>query len=298
MLSNLSLPKVATLTATFTAILLATIKLIFWIISGSVGLISSALDSLMDFFVSVFNTIAVHLAEKSPSDIFNYGLGKVEALAAFIEWVVISLSWLFVIYQWIKKAITNEPIFHIEIWIWIMIFSFVVTLLLVIFLSWIAKKTNNLVVKSDTLHYKTDLLTNWAILISLVIVFFTNFYWVDAILGIIIWIYIIKEASELIKEGVLMLLDVSLPEEIVTKIKNIFDKYIKEGKIVGYHCLKTRNAWKFYQVDVHIQFYPYISLTQAHEIWEKIVNEIKQIDPSHRWFIVPHFDPENDAQEC
>ena len=82
-----------------------------------------------------------------------------------------------------------------------------------------AKKTNNLVIKSDALHYKTDLFTNWWILLALAIIHFTWFYYIDWIIWIIISIYIIYSAYELIENGFLLLLDISLNKKTVNKIK-------------------------------------------------------------------------------
>ena len=77
------------------------------------------------------------------------------------------------------------------------------------FLSYVVKKTNHLVIKSDLIHYKTDLLTNGAVLAALIVVKLTGWYYIDFILSILIGAYIIKEASEIVKEGFEILLDVS-----------------------------------------------------------------------------------------
>ena len=89
-----------------------------------------------------------------------------------------------------------------------------------------------MVVKSDALHYKTDVLSNGAILVSLVLIQVTNFGLIDSIMGVVISIYIIHSAYEIIKDGVYILLDASLDEEIVEKIKNIIleEKEIRDKK--------------------------------------------------------------------
>ncbi len=298
MIKRISLPKLATITATITASSLAILKLVIWIISWSMSLISSALDSLMDVFISIFNTFALHLSEKKPNENFNYGLWKIEALAALLEWSIITLIWIYIIYQSIQKALTNEPIQYIEASLLVITISFILTLILVSFLSYVAKKTNNLVVKSDNLHYKTDLLTNWAILLSLIIIYFTNLYWIDAILWIIIWLYIIKESSELAKDWLLILLDISISKEKIQKIENILDNFKKENLIKWYHWLRTRNMGNAYQIELHLHFEPNITIEKAHEIWDKIANQIKNIENDKKWIIIPHFDPTNKKLSC
>ncbi|NPA11598.1 MAG: cation transporter [Epsilonproteobacteria bacterium] len=288
----MSLPRLATTTATFTALILAIAKVIVGFMSGSVAVIASALDSILDMVISIFNNIAVRISESKPDKKFNYGKGKIEGLAALFEGLFIIASGIFIIYEGIKKIIYHEAIVKIDISIYVMAFSFFATLGLVMFLYSIAKKTDNLIVKSDLLHYKTDLLTNGAVLVSLIIVKFTGFYYLDFILSVLIGVYIIKEASEIVKDGVEVLLDVSLDFEIVEKIKEIIKK---EPLVLDYHCLRTRKAGDRYFVDVHVVLTPDMKLKLAHEIIEKIEEKIRALDKDKKWIITIHADPYDDS---
>lgn len=188
----------ATIIAMTTAFFLAAAKMIIGVISGSIAIISSAVDSLLDMFVSLFNTIAVHNASKNPDKNFNYGRGKIEAFAAFIEGAIILVSAIFILKESIVKFQHGEKIAEFGLGFGVMLFSFLATLLLVIFLSKIAKKTKNIVIVSDVLHYKTDLLTNGGIIVAMIIIFFTEFYQIDAIIGGIIALYIAYNSMEII----------------------------------------------------------------------------------------------------
>lgn len=286
------LPKLATTVATLTAFTLAVAKIIVGIMSGSVAVIASALDSVLDMVVSIFNNIAVRVSESKPDEKFNYGKGKVEALAALFEGTIIILSGLFIIYEAVKKAIEKETITHLDISIYVMIFSIVLTGLLVAFLYYVVKKTNHLVIKSDLLHYKTDLITNLSVLISLLIVKFTGFVYIDYILSILIGVYIIREASEIVKEGFEILLDVSLDFNTVEAIKNIIKK---EPLVLDYHCLRTRKAGNRNFVDVHLVLTPDMKLKLAHTIIESVEEKIRKLDPSKVWVINIHADPYDDS---
>ncbi|RXJ88607.1 cation-efflux pump, partial [Malaciobacter molluscorum] len=131
--------------------------------SGSVAVLASAIDSVLDMFVSLFNYFAIHNSEKPADETFNYGRGKIEALASVIEGTIITISGLFLLYQAIEKAITGETSKYLGISLTIMIISLVITILLVLFLNNVAKKTDNMVIKADVLHYKTDVYTNLAV---------------------------------------------------------------------------------------------------------------------------------------
>jgi len=289
----MSLPRLATGVATATAFILAVSKVIIGAMTGSVAVIASAIDSLLDMVISIFNNIAVRVSESKPSHKFNYGKGKIEGLAALFEGLFISASGVYIIYEGIKKIIKHEPIIEINYSIYVMLFSMIATLMLVMFLSYVVKKTDHLVIKSDLLHYKTDLLTNGAVLIALVVVKLTGWYYIDFILSVFIGIYIIKEASEIVKEGFEILLDVSLDFQTVEKIKEIIKK---EPLVLDYHCLRTRKAGNRNFVDVHLVLTPDMKLKMAHAIIENVEEKIRKLDENKKWIINIHADPYDDSQ--
>jgi cation diffusion facilitator family transporter len=278
--------------ATFTALVLAIAKIVVGFMSGSVAVIASALDSILDMVISIFNNIAVRISESKPDERFNYGKGKIEGLAALFEGLFIIASGVFIIYEAIRKIIYHEAIKEIDVSIYVMLFSIVATGGLVGFLYYIAKKTDNLIVKSDLLHYKTDLITNGAVLLSLIIVKFSGFYYIDFILSILIGLYIIKEASEIVKDGFKILLDASLDFETVEKIKEILKK---EPLVLDYHCLRTRKAGNRNFVDVHLVLTPDMKLKMAHMIIESVDEKIRALDPNKKWVINIHADPYDDS---
>jgi len=288
----MTLQKRATIISSSVAVTLVVIKLIVGIISGSVAVLASAIDSGLDLAVSLFNLFAVSNAEKPADKTFNYGRGKIEAIAAVIEGLVITLSGFFIFYEAIQKILHQEPVTHLSASIIVMVISLILTGALVMFLNYVANITQNMVIKSDALHYKTDLLSNGSILISLIVIYFTDFYLIDAILGILIAIYIVYSAFELIQDGILVLLDASLDESIVEKIKEVIEN---EPGVNDYHWLRTRKAGNDYFVDVHLVFTPEMSLLEAHRIGDNVEAKIKTIDSRANWLINIHLDPYDDS---
>lgn len=284
--------KKATLISSSVAALLTIIKLVIGIASGSVAVLASAIDSTLDFFVSIFNYFAIKNSEKPADEIFNYGRGKIEALASVIEGTIISVSGLFLLYQAIQKAINGEVSSYIGISLVVMVISLVITILLVTYLNKVAKQTNSMVIKADALHYKTDVYTNAAVLISLLLINFTGYEIFDIIIGGGISIYIIYSAYDLIKEGVLVLLDKAVDEKIIEEIKSIINH---EEKINTYHLLKTREAGHQTFVDVHLVFDCLITLMNAHRISDDIEFKIRELDKSKDWIITIHLDPYDDS---
>ena len=287
------LEKKATLISTSVAALLVLIKMTVGMLSGSIAVLASAIDSLLDLTVSLFNYFALSHAEKDPDDDFNFGRNKIEPLAAVIEGTVISLSALFILYEALSKMIHPREMGFMSESILVMLVSIIITAFLVAFLNHVAKKTNNMVIKADALHYKTDLFSNGAVLLALGLIAFTGEQLIDPILGIGIAIYMIYSAIPIIKEGVLMLLDAALPEEKIEKIKNILDS---EKIVTNYHYLQTRESGSHIFISVHAVFNISISLYDAHTIADRLELKIKELFKDNQVHIIIHMDPYDDSE--
>jgi ferrous-iron efflux pump FieF len=288
---NTSLQKRATIVSSSVALFLVCTKFTIGIFSGSVAVLASAIDSMLDFFVSIFNFFAIKKAEEDPTQNFQYGKGKIQGIAAVIEGTIIIISGLFIIYKAVDKILHKEVTSMVLPSIYVMVFSIIITFLLVTYLSSVAKKTGNIVIKSDALHYKTDLWSNGVILLSLFLVFVTKQDAIDSIFGFGIGVYIIYSAIGIVIDGIKILLDHSLPEDQVGKIEQILKSH---KEITSFHWLKTRTDGSVNFVEFHMVLRPNMLLLEAHRIAEQVEDNIMQTDPSKRWVITPHFDPYDD----
>ena len=296
MSNNVNLEKKAPIIAMGVAIFLAVIKFIVWIISWSVALLSSAMDSLLDSWVSIFNYFAIKFASEEADEKHNYWHWKIEWIAATIEGTIITLSGFYIVYEGINKILNPKDIVYLNWTLIVMFISIIATWFLVYFLTYVYKKTNNLVIKWDSIHYKMDLYTNLAVIITLWIIYFVpSLSWIDWIIGLLIWLYIIHEAWDLIKDWINLLLDKALEEH--DKVKKIIDSYVWKKKFESYHCLKTR-AWgskdKF--VEFHFVMPPDTTISEAHDLGNEIEEEIKKLDSNATWHIVWHVDPYDDSK--
>ena len=287
------LEKKATVVSTSVAGILVIMKMTVGILSGSIAVLASAIDSFLDLTVSLFNYFALHNAEKDPDDQFHYGRSKIEPLAAVIEGVVVSLSALFILYEALIKIAHPRAMGHMAESIWVMVASFIITGFLVAFLNYVAKKTKNMVIKADALHYKTDLYSNGAVLMALVLISYTAEELIDPILGIGIAIFMIYSAIPIIKEGVLMLLDAALEAEDVESIKEILTS---EPEITDYHFLQTREAGSHIFISVHAVFNVSISLYDAHLISDKVEDKVKALFKDKTTHVLIHMDPYDDSE--
>jgi len=287
------LEKKATIVSTSAAALLVLIKMSVGILSGSIAVLASAIDSLLDLTVSLFNYFALHTAEKHPDEQFHFGRSKIEPLAAVIEGSVISFSALFILYEALSKIIHPKDMGYMSESIIVMVISIVITALLVLFLQYVAKKTDNMVIRADALHYKTDLFSNGAVLLALGAIHFTGKSLIDPILGVIIAFYMIYSAIPIIKEGILMLLDAALSSEDIAKIEKVLEE---EPGIRNYHFLQTRKSGSHIFISVHAVFNISISLYDAHTVSDKIEKSIKDLFEDKKVHTLVHMDPYDDSE--
>jgi len=285
--------KRATIVSSSVATLLVIIKVIIGVASGSVSVLASAIDSILDMAVSLFNYFAIQKSEEYPDDAYQYGKGKIQAIAAVIEGTVITISGIYIIYVGFEKLFNGSITSLLTPAIFAMLISIVITYFLVQYLLKVAKSTDNLVIKADALHYQTDLWSNAAVLVALVLVALTGLDWIDAIIGIGIGIYIIYSAYEIIVDGVEILLDRALEGEMVAQIGEIISQH---PEVTSYHWLRTRTDGTTNFVEFHMVLRPNMLLLEAHRIADEVEDEIKFLEEKKKWIITPHFDPYDDEE--
>ncbi len=287
------LEKKATVVSTSVAAVLVLIKMIVGVLSGSIAVLASAIDSFLDLTVSLFNYFALSNAEKDPDDKFHFGRSKIEPLAAVIEGVVISFSALFILYEAFVKILHPREMNYMNEAIGVMVVSILITAALVYFLNSVAKKTGNMVIKADALHYKTDLFSNGAILFALALISITAEQLIDPILGVLIAVYMIYSAVPIIKEGILMLLDAALSEEEIQKLVAAIES---EPLANDYHDLKTRASGSHIFLTVHIVFNDKISLVDAHAVTDSLEEKFQKCFEDKTVHALIHMDPYDDSK--
>ena len=243
------------------------VKLIVWYQSQSVALLASMVDSAIDLMVSFINLFVICWAVEPADNEHRFGHGKLEALAAFIQGIISIVFTAFLIYEASRNFFNPTPILQQTNIILVSILAIVLTVVLVWGQIKVIKKTKSLVIKADLLHYKSDLYINISVIISTLTVTYTGLVHVDAILGFIIAILLIKNAYVVLKEAINQLMDRELPQE---ERKEIADIIIKHKKVLGMHDLRTRNSGIQKFIQCHVELDEYLTLLQAHKISDEV----------------------------
>ncbi|MBP3687531.1 MAG: cation diffusion facilitator family transporter [Alphaproteobacteria bacterium] len=283
---NNLLKKSAAIASIATAILLMIFKLVAFLKTDSLAIFSSFIDSATDLLASAISFIAVYFSTKNASIDHRYGYGKSEALSALLQALFVGGSGVFVIIDGLKRLIHPVSVMQTNVGIVIMVLSIFATLLLVLFQTYVANKTNSLAIKADRAHYTVDFLTNSAVIISLLLVHFTGFMYFDVIAALFISVYLLYNAYSLAKEAVEQITDKELSPEIR---KNIEDIVRSSKGIHGMHDFRTRNLGDAYYFELHLEIDGTISLLKAHELTEAVEQKILELYPESQ--ILIHQDP-------
>ena len=254
------------------ALSLAIVKAFVGIFTGSLAIISSAVDSILDVFASLFNFLAIRTAEKPADSKHQYGHGKYESLAAFIQSIVIFVSGIFILMSAYRNIKNNE---HPEITsagITIMFISIIVTVCLTVYLRYMSKKEKSKILEADSMHYSIDLYTNIGILASLFIIKFTGYDIIDSIVAIIIALFIMYSAIRLSFDVSKELVDSSISKNDFNKIVEILDGFHKYN--LDFHNIRSRMSGSTIFVDMHLNLCKYLSLEQVHRITDIVEFEI------------------------
>lgn len=283
---NNKLKNIAVIFGVILSTTLILVKLFAFIKSGSLAVFSSLVDSVTDLLASLVSFLAVYFSSKPASVNHRYGYGKTEALSALLQALFVGASGLFVIIDGIKRLINPVEITQINTAIFIMIFSIVSTLFLVLFQTYVAKKTNSLAIKADRAHYTVDFLTNSTVIISLICVHFFGFYFFDVIAALFISIYLLYNAYSLAKESIDLITDRELSGEIRKNVEQI----VSETKgVFGMHDFRSRSLGDVYYIELHLEMEGSIPLSVAHDLTNIVEQKIMNIYPNSQ--ILIHQDP-------
>ncbi|MEM7123274.1 MAG: cation diffusion facilitator family transporter [Pseudomonadota bacterium] len=281
------LMRLATIASVCVAIVLILAKLAAAFMTGSVSLLSSLIDSLLDGFTSLVNLFAVRHALQPADKAHRFGHGKAEPLAGLVQAAFIAGSGVFIIIEAIHRLDSGQAIQNTEIGIAVMVASIVLTVGLVSFQNVVVKRTQSTAITADALHYRMDIMINISVIIALVVASELGVRWVDSAIAIAIAAYIAFSSWKVARRSLDLLMDREFPDEDRDRIREIV---MSHPEVRGMHDLRTRSSGIQPFIQFHLQLDPDLSLVRAHELSHEveamIVNAFKGAE------VIIHEDPE------
>jgi ferrous-iron efflux pump FieF len=292
-LSRLSTPSAhSTLVrlATFVAILVAmamiAMKSYAYLMTSSVSVLSSLMDSVIDAAGSIINAIAVYLAFSPADQEHRFGHGKAEALAALGQSLFITFSAAMLVYNAVQHLWAPDPLEYTQVGIWVMVVASILTFTLVQFQRYVKRMTNSLAIESDSLHYQGDLIANIGVMITLGLSYWFHIAWLDPLFALGVSGYLIYGAWHIGHSAFDVLMDRELSEE---QRKRIMAIILAHPEVLGMHDLRTRSGGYHQFVQFHLELDQTLTLLQAHRITLEVEEAIRQEFPTMD--VIIHEDP-------
>ena len=269
--------------------LLVIAKLIVWIVSGSVSVLSEAAHSLADLIVTGMQVVSVRLAARPADENHAYGHGKFENVSAGIEAVFILATGAFVLTQAIPHLIHPAASFpRLDIGIAVMFGSAIVNLIVSARLRVTARREQSPALLAEAAQLSADVVTAAGVGAGLIAILLTGKTIIDPIISLLVAGLIAKSAFDVSARAFVDLTDGRLPPEEEALIREIIDEH--RGIFVGYHKLRTRRSGGGEFIDFHLQMRGDMPLREAHDLSDAIVVAIKEALP--RAHVLIHLEPE------
>lgn len=279
--------RIATYASVFTAIVLIGVKLAAWLWTGSVSILASLIDSLMDSIASTINLFAVRYSLMPPDEEHRFGHGKAEPLAGLAQSAFICGSALFLVLHAVDRLRFPRDLQQVGIGVAVMVLAIVLTAGLLVIQRRVIRHTQSTAIRADAFHYATDLLTNLSVIIALFLTTY-GWAWADSAMAIGVAAYVFYGAVRIGYEAFQHLMDRELPTEVQEQILAIA---FQNPRVRGAHDLRTRQSGQVKFVQLHLELDDELTLTQAHAIAVEIEEQISALLPDAE--VIIHQDPAN-----
>ncbi len=280
------LKRLVATTSVVVAVALTALKLAVAALSGSAGVLASAVDSLSDVVASGITWFSVRIAQQPPDRRHRYGHGKAESLSALAQAAIVTGSAAFVLVDAAGRLVAPRAAIDTRLALLTMLVAIVVTAGLLAFQSWVVRRTGSQAIAADALHYKSDLATNLAVIVSLLLVEHTGLQWADPLAGAAVAAWLLYGAFSIGRMAVNTLMDHELPSAQRERIAAIVRAH---PEVVSLHDLRTREAAGIPFIEFHIELDGDMTVREAHVVTDALEAELRSAFPDAE--IIIHQEP-------
>jgi len=271
---------------------LVTIALKFgaFVLTGSVGLLSDALESLVNLAAAVMALAMLTIAVRPPDEEHAYGHSKAEYFASSFEGALILLAAASIAYSSVVRLLHPQPVRDPLLGIAISAVASVVNLGVATMLLRAGRRSRSIALEADAHHLMTDVWTSVGVMIGVGAVAVTGWNWLDPVIALVVALNVVRIGLALMRRSALGLLDTAIPEEDRATVMRILNAYAAEG--AEYHALRTRQAGMRRFVSVHVLVPGEWTVQRGHELLERMEEEIRRDVPDATVFT--HLEPIED----
>jgi cation diffusion facilitator family transporter len=272
---------------------LATIalKMLAWWLTGSVGLLSDALESLVNLAAALLALAMLRLAAAPPDEAHHYGFSKAEYFSAGIEGGLIVLAAAGIVLTAVPRLVAPEPLEAPVLGLALTVVASGINLGVGMLLIRIGKREHSITLEADGRHLMTDVWTSAGVIVGVALVFATGWLRLDPLIALAVALHIIWIGVGLMRRSWKGLLDAAISQEESTEVTKLFAEYSKRYG-VDFHALRTRQAGARRFIEFHMLVPDEWSVAQAHRLSEEIEERIRMLVPNAGVFV--HLEPISD----
>ncbi len=260
------------------------IKTYAWFITDSQAILASLTDSALDIASSFINLIAIRIALQPPDFEHRFGHEKIQDLAVFSQSIFFLVTGLFTLFASVHALLYRSLPSNSAAGVNLIGICIVLTCVLVLYQSYVIRKTNSAIIKVEKLHYLTDSLTNLGVIISITLT--ARFWFIDSLCGVGISIYVLITSYKMFRGVLKNLIDQELDESERKEILSIISSF---KEVMGVHDMKTRYAANKLFIQCHIEMDGEVSLYNSHILSERISEALLKKFPGAD--VIIHQDP-------
>jgi cation diffusion facilitator family transporter len=266
------------------------LKTAAYIITGSIGLLSDALESLANLVAALVALYALWVAARPPDEEHTYGHTKAEYFSSGFEGLLIVAAAVGIVVAAVRRLIEPLPIQDPALGLMINALASVVNLAVARVLLRVGKRHESITLEADAQHLMADVWTSLGVIAGVTAAVATGWHRLDPIVAIAVALNVLRSGSRLLRRSVYGLLDTSLPEETLGEIKAILDAHGGAG--VRYHALRTRQAGARRFISFHILVPGNWTVQRGHDLLERIEERIREVVPNS--VVDTHLEPIED----
>jgi cation diffusion facilitator family transporter len=259
------------------AIITIALKAIAYLLTGSVGLLSDALESLVNLVGAIMALAMLTIAARPADEDHAYGHSKAEYFSSGVEGTLILIAAVSIIITAIPRLITPKPLEQIGLGLGVSVAASLVNLIVALILLRAGKRYNSITLEADAHHLMTDVWTSVGVLAGVGAVALTGWERLDPIVAFLVAANIVWSGVRIVRMSALGLMDTSLSTDEQNLVRNALKRYMQNG--VQYHALRTRQSGSRRFVSVHIIVPGRWTVQRGHRLLESIEADIRHALP-------------------
>jgi cation diffusion facilitator family transporter len=273
------------------AIATISLKTCAWYVTGSVGLLSDALESIVNLAAAVLALYMLRLAAAPPDEDYPYGLSKAEYLSAGSEGALIVLAAGGILFTAIPRLLAPEPLDAPLLGLGISFVASLINLGAALVLMRAGKRYESITLEADGKHLMTDVWTSAGVIVGVALVYVTGWLHLDPLVALAVALHIIWTGAGLVRRSVAGLLDAAIGQEDKNEVTRIFNEYTRRYA-VKFHAFRTRRAGVRRFISFHLLVPDEWSVARAHQLSEEIEERIRSLVPNAG--VLVHIEPISD----